>query len=386
MNSYQFKDLEPLFTLYDNFQSFNKSSIDFLKNLDDTNYNNYLNIIKNTGERLEFNIFKSLSDKWEKEDFHSDVLEVILTQNQDQVYSLIDYLKQDDRYSKINKENYSDYTIEREKGKIDLNIVGNKHAIIIENKLNDAPDQPSQLYRYYKLVNERNLTVDAIIYLPKRNEKPSKDSLGYIANKSNKSDKNRIKIAETIDTKLLKVIVGFNGQEKNDLVSILKNGIINQKDHSKKLFIENYIDLLKDTGAGDMSMILEKFIEEMKNNPELIEKGKYLVDMLEEWKILRAEEFKRLLNKGKTSDGCWQHEYTIAKMEVRVWDYDKTTIIVYGNENIQDEISKLLTEHKFKTDRDGDYILTLTFPQELDKTEKILIELDEEFVKYEVPL
>ncbi len=71
------------------------------------------------------------------------------------------------------------------KGRIDLMISSKNNVIIIENKINNAIDQPNQLYRYWKNIialPKKDQTGDIqrkgiIIYLTKSNKEPLFDSL-----------------------------------------------------------------------------------------------------------------------------------------------------------------------------------------------------------------
>jgi hypothetical protein len=74
-----------------------------------------------------------------------------------------------------------------EKGHIDLLVTRDgddgKYALIIENKVNGAPDQPRQLQRYYEDVRRRGFKDEEIFpcYLPlRRGRRPSDDSAGSL--------------------------------------------------------------------------------------------------------------------------------------------------------------------------------------------------------------
>ncbi|MCL2072690.1 MAG: PD-(D/E)XK nuclease family protein [Marinilabiliaceae bacterium] len=41
-----------------------------------------------------------------------------------------------------------------------------KHAVIIENKLNNAPNQPNQLNDYYNAIVSEGYEVDKVVYMP----------------------------------------------------------------------------------------------------------------------------------------------------------------------------------------------------------------------------
>jgi hypothetical protein len=63
-------------------------------------------------------------------------------------------------------------TVEREAGgakadgRIDLLVYDDRQAVIIENKINNAPDQPNQLAKYVKSVQSRGKEAAAVVYIP----------------------------------------------------------------------------------------------------------------------------------------------------------------------------------------------------------------------------
>lgn len=121
---------------------------------------------------LGLNIFTIASSRYYLEDFHSDVLVSLLELNGAHkegnipLRLFIDLLNLKSKIP-IEYMNYSSCEILREEGRIDILIkdTTSRRAIIIENKINDATDQPKQLIRYLNLVEDQNLIVDAIVYL-----------------------------------------------------------------------------------------------------------------------------------------------------------------------------------------------------------------------------
>ena len=126
---------------------------------------------------IGFNIFTSISDTYYKENFHSNVLKLILDPNTEVIgnsqfisefLNILNTLKSDVKTMPYSKN----LKVVREEGGIDLLIHDGKHAVIIENKINNAVDQDDQLARYFKYVNkDKKLDVLAIVYLPLSPEK-----------------------------------------------------------------------------------------------------------------------------------------------------------------------------------------------------------------------
>lgn len=132
------------------------------------------NVIKKYDLNLtdKFNIFETISDLYKREKFHSDILYTILNPSTPEIGNVasltfvskfiemldLDYKFIIDNTIKISKE--EDNSVwdghEEKKGYIDLLIINNHNqAIIIENKLNYAPDQPNQIVRYMKYIQEQ---------------------------------------------------------------------------------------------------------------------------------------------------------------------------------------------------------------------------------------
>lgn len=124
---------------------------------------------------LGFNVFKLTSDRYYRENYHSDIIKAFLNpiENHGQgnvfLYAFIDMLNRSfcDKV-KVRKKNYLNASARREDGKLDILILSeeSKHCIIIENKIHNAGDMPRQLPRYYDYMTNRGFIVDAIVYLP----------------------------------------------------------------------------------------------------------------------------------------------------------------------------------------------------------------------------
>ena len=123
-----------------------------------------------TGE-AKFNIFETISDLYTREKFHSDILFTILDSNTPEIgpiYNkeiLEEFVKMvDDSFKFIVDDNVQVFKEKsnvvwdgkyNKPGYIDLLITNaNNQAIIVENKIKDAPDMDNQLVRYMKYVKE----------------------------------------------------------------------------------------------------------------------------------------------------------------------------------------------------------------------------------------
>lgn len=119
---------------------------------------------------LGFNLFAIISDRYHQENLHSDILKAVIDPNgkhEEQNKYLELFLKFIISHgATIDLSHYLKAEVEREEGRIDILIKGSKHAIIVENKITNARDQPTQLPGYLKVVEEKyKYNCDAIIYL-----------------------------------------------------------------------------------------------------------------------------------------------------------------------------------------------------------------------------
>ena len=260
--------------LYSSMNNYNIEVINFISNLEKENIKRYKDILEKQGDKLNFNIFDIITDKWKKENFHSEILKFLLENYEEFFNNFSELIKIKD------KKEYSNAEITNEEARIDILIKSENKAIIVENKINWAPDQIEQFARYYKKVKEEK-EVEKIVYIaPSKDKNPDAQTFGEYE----KEIKDR-----------LEKIISFDGSE-NDLVSCLeksrdklkenlektKNNFDSENFH-KLFFINHYIEILKRTGEGDMSTIKSNFskeiIEKYKNGDNIFEKLNYIIEM-----------------------------------------------------------------------------------------------------------
>lgn len=133
---------------------------------------------------LRFNFFESISDLYYRENFHSDILEVLLNPNTKEIgrkYFMQEFVN----FLGLTQKQFdcrSDFDVIREKeNRIDLCIKNKKsQAIIVENKINYARDMDNQLVRYMQHVDEDlGITTYTVVYLTlidDENKKPPLNS------------------------------------------------------------------------------------------------------------------------------------------------------------------------------------------------------------------
>jgi len=128
-------------------------------------------------ETYEFNIFSISTSGNQLENFHSDIIGELLNPNglhqegDKLLYLFFRYLAKSGAI--INLDNFKNVNVLREKGRIDIVMIDkvSKDAIIIENKINNAPDMNDQIERYYTWCISNGYNVISIVYLTLTGEK-----------------------------------------------------------------------------------------------------------------------------------------------------------------------------------------------------------------------
>ncbi len=374
--------------LYSSMNNYNIEVINLISNLEKENIERYKDILKKQGDKLDFNIFDIITDKWKKENFHSEILKFLLENYEVFFNNFLELVNIKD------KKEYSNSEITNEEARIDILIKSEKKAIIVENKINWAKDMPEQLFRYYNECKyNKGLEVDRIVYLsPNSSKEPADDSV------------------KEIPKELIKTIVGFDGSE-NDLVSCLeksrdklkenlektKNNFDSENFH-KLFFINHYIEILKRTGAGDMSEVelnfFKEIMEKYKTDKDIFKKIKYIGEM---YNNLLEIKNKYILENIKAKDWGYNKKYSYYScwdtfpygknnfyLEISTYDIFKIRICVYDDKgkinDIKNILSKVLNEEyidKIICDR-----LELDFPDELDKLSDLVDKIKKAFDEF----
>ena len=255
---------------------------------------------------LKFNIFETISDLYKREKFHSDILFTILDSKTPEIGAIYnkeildEFVKMvDSSFNfivddtvKVSKEESNkvlngDY---EKQGYIDL-LITNSHnqAIIIENKINYAPDMDNQLVRYMKYVKEQIFENEPckmrVVYLTLV---PGKipDIDGYdeffaeykemLADAKNGDDGKILKYRSAVDC----------NKDKPDLDTFLNNcinlfdGRTDDKALLKKVYMEQYKTLLDHLGGNAAMLEYQKdLLKEIYSSPEKLKAAKDLVDV-----------------------------------------------------------------------------------------------------------
>ena len=237
-------------TVIDNFKDIIN---DFKKEKDEIEKNFKLDLNNN------FNFFEAISDTYKKENLHSDLMKQILDPTTKEIGN-INYLKS---FLKIIGVQLNDFgylqnvKVERERNRIDILISNEKNAIIIENKINNAPDQDKQLERYYDKIKRDKKTVKKIVYVTL-----SSEDNGEPSNLGEYYDE------KTIKKLLIHLPAVSKDKNKKSLLDWLNICIKKTSENSiGKIFLEQYKQLLAYLG-GDVLMLEDekKVIKEIFNS------------------------------------------------------------------------------------------------------------------------
>jgi hypothetical protein len=245
---------------------------------------------------IGFNLFELISDHYYRETFHSDILNALLNPEgkhgeKDKFLQLfLNYLRS--QYgATIDPSLYSDAKVAKEEGRIDVLIKGCEHAIIIENKVNDASDMEKQLPRYLKKVTDKHYICDAIIYL----------RLNGDAGPDMKSWDDDQHLKDEVLKKLI-VICAHDGSEDGTEKDLLKGWILKCENISKENsdahhVLRQYGKIIEKLGRKNMSNLTMKEFYKTIIDGEHLKTALTLKVMVDGLILYRAE---RIFDKFKT--------------------------------------------------------------------------------------
>ena len=222
-------------------------------------------IIKESEEKQEkrmetgFNLFYLISDHYYRETFHSDIIAALLSPKEKHGGGNL-YLNLFLDMIGVDKSNYQDAKVHKEYGtndgtlggRIDIFIEGgNKHCVVVENKLNNAGDTYKQLPKYYHYLDNNKYNIDKFVYLPLNPYKTP--------DKSDWSDEERI----FIDGKL-KILPAFLEGEPNLINNWLEIAEKKTENEDARFIIKQYVTVLRNLTNSIMNAkSLKSFYNEM---------------------------------------------------------------------------------------------------------------------------
>ena len=256
-------------------------------------------------EKLGLNFFTLISKNYHHENYHSNILKVIFTGdlNKDIIINK-DYFQQFLVFIGLKdcdkKDFITNITCTREEKRIDILIKSGKKAIIIENKINGAVDQPNQLARYLEALEEEKFEVIKIVYLTLTEEKRI-DFSTY-------SDEYK-KYIPSIKSRLVYLTaVDQTGKADKNFIRFLKKCIKptkknqNRKAEKKEfeVFLKHYRNLIMHLG-GEIKMrnFQKKLVETIYSKKENIKAFDDFKDLLKNEALMRELRSECVLAKIK---------------------------------------------------------------------------------------
>ncbi len=234
---------------------------------------------------IDFNIFTSIAEYYWYENLHSDILKNILDPFTP-VVGNPNFLKHFLELIGIDPKtfDYKNANVERESKKIDLLIYDENSAIIIENKINYAVDQPDQLPRYYEEITnpegDYNKKVIKIVYLTLTHQK--QPSFDYSKEYEKYKDDIRGKlihvcaIDEAINEFAVSWTLSNNNSFMGDLIKLAKKDKLKKKDKKDSVcivYLQQYKQLLNYLGEdeimSDVNGEIAKLMFETKDSSEM---------------------------------------------------------------------------------------------------------------------
>lgn len=301
----------------------------------------YLNYKEHNSKKKNFvfNIFEIISELYYRENFHSDIIAFLLDVNQKH-YENDNYLKQfiillNNKFvNKINILDFQNSNIYREKGKIDILIKDDttKKAIIIENKINNAGDQPRQIPRYHKYIKDTGYETIAVVYLTLS---------GFKSNTfADWTDK---EIAE-IEPKIIK-INAYDETNSDLLNGWLKPCELITKNIDALCILRQYSKLIQNLGGQNMNkQIMDKFYDLIKDNEkyQTIISIQEMIQNIPHYLTLKFKErfennpfpFKSILIwQGKPCAYLHEFFYENANFAIDIWSYETKINITFFDRN-----------------------------------------------------
>lgn len=233
-------------------------------------------------DQAKFNLFTLSSYNAYLENFHSDVIISLLNtvglhNEGDKFLKLfIDFLN--NKYKvEINVEDFRKAYTYREIGDnlshIDILIEGETESIIIENKINNAPDMENQIDRYYNFAVERNRTVTCIVYL-------SLDGIKLAPIPANEKA-----------SRITKSIGAFTNNNYDLVSGWLIPCLSNSTNEESRSLIYQYIKLIKHLANKNMDTSLLENLYQLISSAENLGKAKSILEFYNRIPEYRANKF-----------------------------------------------------------------------------------------------
>lgn len=318
--------------------------------------------IKAKKRKASFNLFTISSYTAQLENFHSDILAALLNPkglhgNGDNFLKLFLAYLNTHYNTSFKEEEFANAIVTRETGRLDIWIRGiePKQSIIIENKINNAPDMDDQLDRYF-------------VYAEYKEKYPVK-SVIYLSLDGNKKAPPTV---ENLGDRLLN-IGAFTSKRCDLLNGWLIPCFEKASDDDSKSFLQQYIKLIQHLSNKKMdSDNLKKFYE-LYSTGEKFTTVNTIVDLHAQMRTYRADQFMEVLQDISPFKKSFRyHTYywmlenykdakgRVFKLDVNFLDNGNCSIVLW-NPSIKGEIGRAqltskLTEINMLAEFDGNKV------------------------------
>lgn len=248
--------------------------------------------------QVSYNLFTLSSYNNQLENFHSDILASFLDTKglHDEGRLFLDlFLSYINNNCSLNIDlnSFQEPVIKREKGRLDILVFDkiSKNAIIIENKINDAPDMDEQLIRYYDWCKNNKLTTVSILYVSLRGLKkapPVTDEMKDLVNN-----------------------IAFFADSELDLVNgWLSICIDKSKNIETKSLLIQYVKLIKHLAFNSMERKTMDEFYKIANEAGFLNKVRELGQLTSTSKIpvYRADKFQSLIEDYKPFQKTYRYK------------------------------------------------------------------------------
>ena len=247
-------------------------------------------------DSLGFNLFRLISGTYRWENFHSDILGALLDPAESHgaghrhVHAFIEWLRTCRHLEGLNPQFFQDVEVKREKhGRVDIVICDKsaKKAIIVENKINGAPDMERQLPRYLDRLEDDDFDVVAIVYLTLNQIKKPSETGWRPATEGKFSDHDRIH-------GLLVPVVAFSHHSRN-LLEWIQNCEQSTNEFDTLAAFRQYRQLIQHLGAHAMNdTLMNEFYDEITKDKSFLMNARSLVKIVNDLPQYRASRIKSL--------------------------------------------------------------------------------------------
>ena len=240
------------------------------------------NDVKKEKQNAAYNLLTISTYNSYLENYHSDIIASLLKpdglhkQGNTFLHRFIDYLNQIGKFD-LSVSRFGNAVVSRETGRLDIWIKDeeSKEAIIIENKINNAPDIDEQIDRYYIYSEmKRGYKVKAIVYLSLDGTKKAPPT--------------------TADLGKLVINIGAFTKEETDLVLGWLQPCLKAANNDDSFsFIHQYIKLIQHLANKSMdTTTMDSFYQYLSEN-DGIGTVQDIIEMYERMASFRADEFGR---------------------------------------------------------------------------------------------